>query len=132
MKTCIIILFLASSICLGKLALAQQVIPFDSLVAGNHREIHKHDFSPYFRDCSNELQVIMTGFFVGYKSFFSSQDGKSCTFSPSCSVYAIQAIKKKGIVEGLLDAVDRLTRCNGLTPENYEIDKESGLLIDFP
>jgi len=132
MKTHIIILFLAGSLFSGKVAHSQQLIPFDSLLARNQVDVHKHKFSPYFRDCTNELQVIMTGFFVGYKSFFSSQDQKSCTFTPSCSVYAIETIKKKGIFEGFLDAIDRLTRCNGLSPGEYEIDTEQKLLIDNP
>lgn len=132
MRTLIIILFLAGSICTGNMARAQELIPFDSLVAYNGTDTHSHDFAHYFHESSNEFEFILTGFFVSYKEFFSSQDGKSCTFTPSCSVYAIQTIKKKGVVEGLLDAVDRLTRCNGLTPENYEIDPELKLLVDFP
>jgi len=132
MKTHIIIPFLVSSLILGKVAGAQQLIPFDSLVASNDVKVHIHNHSAYFYDCSNEFQVIMTGFFIGYKSFLSSQDQKSCTFTPSCSVYAIETIKKKGIVEGIMDAVDRLTRCNGLSPENYDIDPEQKLLIDIP
>ncbi len=132
MKICIIILFLAGSLVSGRVAQAQQLIPFDSLLASNEVAEHRHNFTPYFSDCSNELQVIMTGFFVGYKSFFSSQDQKSCTFTPSCSVYAIETIKKKGIFEGFLDAIDRLTRCNGLSPEDYEFDTEQRLLIDNP
>jgi len=93
---------------------------------------HKHNYAAYFSECTNELDVIITGFFVGYKSLFSSQDGRSCTFSPSCSLYAIESIKKKGVFEGFLDTIDRLTRCNGLSPENYEIDSEQKLLIDNP
>jgi len=132
MKIPIIILFLASSCCVGNMAFDQPLIPFDSLVAVNHHEIHKHNFASYFRDCSNEPQFIITAFFIGYKTFLSSQDGKSCTFTPSCSVYAIQTIRKKGFLLGILDAVDRLTRCNGLTPENYEIDPDLKLLVDYP
>jgi hypothetical protein len=116
----------------GEVAHSQQVIRFDNLVAMSNQEVHKHDFSAYFKECSNEPQVIMTGLFVGYKSLFSSQDQKSCTFTPSCSEYAILTIRKKGILEGFLDAIDRLTRCNGLSPENYETDTELNLLIDTP
>ncbi len=132
MRIPIIILFLTSSLFWGNVAVSQQLIPFDSLIVGNKVEVHTHSFSSYFRDCSNEPQVIITGFFVGYKSLLSSQDQKSCTFTPSCSVYAIETIRKKGIFEGFLDAIDRLTRCNGLSPQNYEYDKEQQLLIDPP
>lgn len=132
MKILIITLCLVSSFFLGQSARAQYYIAFDSLVDVSHHEVHKHNYSVYFSECSNELDVIITGFFVGYKSLFSSQDGRSCTFSPSCSLYAIEAIKKKGVFEGFLDTVDRLTRCNGLSPENYEVDMDQKLLIDRP
>jgi hypothetical protein len=32
----------------------------------------------------------------------------------------------------MLATLDRLQRCNGLSPEKYEIDIERQLLIDFP
>ncbi len=132
MRKCIITVFLAGSFCLLCNAQSQQFISFENIVEMNTADTHKHNYSPYFHDCSNELQLVTTGFFVGYKSFISSQDYRGCTFNPSCSVYAIETIKKKGIFIGFMDAVDRLTRCNGLSPEEYEIDYEQQLLIDFP
>jgi len=127
----IIILFLASS--LGRCQKAQMLDPidFNNLVqASSTIAIHNHSHS-YFKDCTNGLQVSYTALFAIYKEFFSSQDGRSCTFSPSCSVYAIETVKKRGLL-GFADAIDRLTRCNGLSPENYEIDQENHLLIDKP
>jgi uncharacterized protein len=95
-------------------------------------EPHRHSFGHYMEQCSNEAEVIFTGFFLGYKHLFSSQDSRSCTFEPSCSVYAVETIRKNGLIKGILDSVDRLTRCNGLSPRNYEIDMEKHLLIDNP
>jgi len=132
MRTFIISFFLASSIFLVKEAWSQQLISFDSLVEQNAPKFAKHRLTTYFNECTNEFQVIVTGFFVGYKSFFSSQDGKNCTFTPSCSVYAIQSVRNKGVILGFMDAVDRLTRCNGLSPVSYNTDTESKLLIDYP
>ncbi|MCL2727767.1 MAG: membrane protein insertion efficiency factor YidD [Bacteroidales bacterium] len=37
---------------------------------------------------------------------------KSCRFSPSCSVYALEALKKHGPVKGLFLAIRRIVRCN--------------------
>ena len=93
---------------------------------------HQHHFSHYLASCSNEAEVILTGFFLGYKNFFSSQDSRSCTFEPSCSVYAIETIQKNGMVEGFLDSIDRLTRCNGLSPGQYNFDPINLKLIDQP
>ena len=93
---------------------------------------HQHHFSHYLENCSNEAEVILTGFFLGYKSFFSSQDSRSCTFEPSCSIYAIETIRKHGLAEGFLDSFDRLTRCNGLSPGQYDYDPVNLKLIDQP
>lgn len=128
----IIILFLHFNLLLSHIAEAQQKVDFNALVKAAQHEAHVHDYSSYFSESSNEVSVLLTAFFIGYKNFFSSQDARSCTFEPSCSVYAIEIIRRKGIFAGFLDAIDRLTRCNGLSPEDYEIDQEKRLLIDKP
>ncbi|WP_229308470.1 membrane protein insertion efficiency factor YidD [Jiulongibacter sediminis] len=80
----------------------------------------------------NELQTAFSGLFLFYKTFFSSQDLTVCTFTPSCSEYGILAIKSHGMIKGGLMTMDRLTRCNGLSPQNYEFDKKLMLLKDDP
>ncbi len=91
---------------------------------------HKNNYIKYFKNSSNELELISTGLFVFYKDFFSSQDGNHCVFYPSCSIYTIEAIKKQGIVIGLMNGIDRLSRCNKLSPENYPLYKNSNLFYD--
>lgn len=81
---------------------------------------------------SNEIQYVFSGLFLFYKTFFSSQDLTVCTFTPSCSEFGILAVKKSGVVMGGIRTMDRLTRCNGLSPEKYEIDIKAKLLIDKP
>jgi len=80
-------------------------------------------------DASNELRLLLTGSFVLYKSFISPQDASTCTFYPTCSVYALNTIRLNGFL-GWLDAIDRLTRCNGLSPEKYTIHQPSKHLYD--
>lgn len=80
----------------------------------------------------NEAQMVFSGLFLFYKTFFSSQDLTVCTFTPSCSEYGILAVKKFGMLKGGVMTMDRLTRCNGLSPHNYEFDKTSMLLKDDP
>jgi len=41
-----------------------------------------------------------------------------CRFTPSCSDYSIEAVKRHGIRRGLLLTADRLARCNPQTPLN--------------
>jgi putative component of membrane protein insertase Oxa1/YidC/SpoIIIJ protein YidD len=79
---------------------------------------------------SNQETGLVSGLFRFYKSAISSQDYYSCTFTPSCSEHAIQAIKKQGFLPGLLNSFDRLTRCNGLNRHHYPYDHEKHLLID--
>lgn len=65
-----------------------------------------------------------------YKKYISSQDGPTCSFEPSCSVYAIKSIEKLGFLPGLMNAADRITRCNSRENIHYEEDEKSGLALD--
>lgn len=80
----------------------------------------------------NEIEMAFSSLFLVYKTFFSSQDLSVCTFTPSCSEFGILAVKQFGVVKGGIMTMDRLSRCNGLSPENYEIDKKTMLLKDHP
>lgn len=89
---------------------------------------NKSDYSLKI-DPANEFKLILTGGFAFYKTFVSSQDGVKCTFYPSCSVYALNTIKTNGLL-GVFDAIDRLTRCNGISPEKYHIHEPSQRFYD--
>lgn len=79
---------------------------------------------------TNELQAVLSGLFLVYKSFFSSQDNQQCSFHPSCSEFGLEAVKKLGVIKGVMCTCDRLTRCNGFSPDQYEIDLEKRKLKD--
>ena len=87
-------------------------------------------FKDHIKDNSNELEFVASGIFLFYKSFFSSQDGNHCVFHPSCSEYAIQSIKEKGFLIGVVDAMDRLSRCNKLSPEKYNQFENTSMFYD--
>jgi len=105
-------------------------------------EVDRSDFIPKFekanrhttplRYSKNDIELVLTVFFNGYKLFFSSQDLNTCTFIPSCSVYGLQAIQKRGLIMGTMKTFDRLSRCHGFAPELYKIDQPSRLQIDQP
>jgi putative membrane protein insertion efficiency factor len=84
----------------------------------------------FSRENPNELQTVFSGLFLVYKSFLSSQDNQRCSFHPSCSEYGLEAVKKYGIVRGMISTFDRLTRCNGFSPEQYDVDIERRRLKD--
>lgn len=118
MKKACIVLFLLSSSCL--FSFGQSIAEMDKLKT--HRNISRpqKSFVAASKHNRNELEFIMSGLFLFYKKFVSSQDGNSCTFSPSCSEYALMAIKRMGLIEGSAATFDRISRCNGLSPEKYQ------------
>jgi len=90
----------------------------------------RYDFA---KNPKNGLQLILSGLFLFYKYFISSQDLPGiCNFHPSCSEYGILSIKKNGVIVGTLSTFDRLTRCNGLNKDQYERDEKTSRLLDYP
>jgi putative component of membrane protein insertase Oxa1/YidC/SpoIIIJ protein YidD len=89
-----------------------------------------NDFLTIAKNNKGEVDFVFSGLFLIYKTFLSSQDLNVCNFHPSCSVYAIQSIKSKGLILGGMKAFDRLGRCNGFSPEKYQIDFERRKLSD--
>jgi putative membrane protein insertion efficiency factor len=91
----------------------------------------KHNYNQYLKNSNNELEATAAILFLGYKSFLSSQDMNSCVFTPSCSVYAIQALQHDHPVEAYFKIFDRLTRCHPLTAKGeYPIQKNTNLYYD--
>jgi len=45
---------------------------------------------------------------------------RSCRFTPSCSQYMIEAVRKKGFLAGTWKGILRLLRCNPLFPGGYD------------
>lgn len=94
-------------------------------------ETHHHKETYEFaKHAHNELEAVFSGLFLFYKSFLSSQDAISCVFHPSCSVYGFQTIQKNGVIIGMLDTFDRLSRCHALSPEEYDVQPETRLFYD--
>lgn len=87
-------------------------------------------FSQQISGNQNELDALFSGLFLFYKLVLSSQDNSVCSFHPSCSEYGLMSIKKRGLIVGGIMTFDRLTRCNGLSPENYEINMSLRKLND--
>lgn len=146
----IIILFLVSffglQICSAQshneIAQMQRVLPVD-IKSSKFRKLGIPDAEPgsltnqtperFFSLASgakNEIQLIFSGLFIFYKFFISAQDASSCVFIPSCSEYGILAVKKQGVVIGIINTYDRLTRCNGMNYAKYQIDENTRLMLD--
>jgi hypothetical protein len=49
---------------------------------------------------------------VAYQRFISPALPRRCKYEPTCSAYAVQAVREYGILRGLVLAGWRLLRCN--------------------
>jgi len=67
---------------------------------------------------------MIKGFFVAvirfYQKVLSPLTVSSCRFVPSCSSYAIQALKTHGLLGGLFLTVVRILKCHPLHPGGYD------------
>ena len=79
----------------------------------NEMNFHKH-----ILDSDAEIPLLISASFMAYKKYFSSQDVDACVFSPSCSVYMMESVKKNGLFTGFLDGLDRLMRCHAFVHKN--------------
>jgi uncharacterized protein len=52
----------------------------------------------------------------GYRRFISPLLGPHCRFAPSCSAYALEAVRVHGALRGSWLAVRRLARCHPFNP----------------
>lgn len=124
-----ILLFLLANKILAQSVHHQDVILLNQAFAAKPKVRLGDQFS-LSRENPNELQAVFSGLFLFYKSFLSSQDNQRCSFHPSCSEFGLEAVKKYGVVRGIICTCDRLTRCNGFSPQQYEIDLEHRRLKD--
>jgi len=109
---------------------AQTTVQIELMERHFEPNVHKHYDVKLAKNNRNELQFVFGSLFFVYKEFIASQDSYSCVFTPTCSEFAIMVIRKKGAFMGLLSSFDRLSRCNGLSPELYKIDQQNSKLID--
>lgn len=55
-----------------------------------------------------------------YQKFISPLFPPSCRFTPTCSQYAVEALKKHGIVKGSIKSIWRILRCNPFNKGGYD------------
>ena len=55
-----------------------------------------------------------------YKYLISPLFPASCRFVPTCSEYAVEALKKHGPIKGLVLTVKRIARCNPWGGSGYD------------
>ncbi|MCM1226794.1 MAG: membrane protein insertion efficiency factor YidD [Clostridium sp.] len=58
------------------------------------------------------MKYIMIGIIKFYKKCISPLFPPCCKYYPSCSSYALEAVRKFGFIRGVMLAVWRILRCN--------------------
>jgi putative membrane protein insertion efficiency factor len=56
----------------------------------------------------------------GYRRFISPMLPPSCRFTPSCSLYTLQAIEKYGLLRGGFMGARRVLRCHPFSEGGYD------------
>jgi putative membrane protein insertion efficiency factor len=78
------------------------------------------------------LRAIAVAPIRAYQRAISPALGNRCRYYPSCSEYAVQAIRSYGILRGLVLAAWRLLRCNPLSHGGFDYVEEQTLFRKRP
>jgi len=62
------------------------------------------------------LTTVLVAGIRGYQRFISPLSGPTCRYYPSCSAYALGAVRVHGPIKGSLLTIGRLVRCNPWSP----------------
>lgn len=66
------------------------------------------------------LAYLLTLPVLAYRMLVSPLLPKRCRFHPSCSDYALEALRTRGPLTGLLLTLRRLARCHPLHPGGFD------------
>jgi len=55
-----------------------------------------------------------------YRKYISPMKPPTCKYTPTCSMYAVQAIEKYGLLKGGAMAFFRILRCNPFSKGGYD------------
>lgn len=72
------------------------------------------------------LTWVLVTVIRGYQRFISPMVAPRCRYYPSCSAYALGAVRTHGPIKGFLLAVGRLVRCNPWSPGGVDHVPEKG------
>jgi putative membrane protein insertion efficiency factor len=77
------------------------------------------------------MKILLIALIRGYKMLVSPLLPPACRFHPTCSVYAMEAIERFGVLHGGKLAIGRILRCHPFHPGGYDPvppkdDRENG------
>lgn len=68
----------------------------------------------------NPISLLLIGVIKLYQKAISPLKLPSCRFTPTCSQYAVEAIKTHGAFKGSMLAAWRILRCNPFCKGGYD------------
>ncbi|MBQ1928770.1 MAG: membrane protein insertion efficiency factor YidD [Clostridia bacterium] len=66
------------------------------------------------------MKYVLIFFVTLYRKFISPLKTPCCRFTPTCSQYAIDALKTHGAIKGSFLAIKRILRCNPFCNGGYD------------
>ena len=66
------------------------------------------------------MKYVLMGMIKIYQLFISPLLGANCRFTPTCSQYAFEALKKYGALKGSWLAVKRIAKCHPWHEGGYD------------
>jgi putative membrane protein insertion efficiency factor len=68
------------------------------------------------KDRGSAIRIVI----LAYRRFLSPLLPRSCRFFPSCSVYAVAAVERHGVIRGVWLGLRRIWRCHPLNEGGYD------------
>ena len=65
----------------------------------------------------NKIIILLISF---YQKYISPLKPATCRFYPTCSEYAVQALKEYGLLKGLQLSLRRILHCHPFNPGGYD------------
>ncbi|TAJ15141.1 membrane protein insertion efficiency factor YidD [Marinilabiliaceae bacterium JC017] len=77
-----------------------------------HQQQHPDILTRLLRPIRNAFVSLLIFPVKIYQWFISPMLGASCRYTPTCSAYTIEALKKHGPIKGLYLSIRRILSCN--------------------
>lgn len=71
------------------------------------------------------MKFICRKLILFYKKYVSATLHANCIYTPTCSMYTLDAIEKYGALRGIIMGAARILRCNPLSKGGFDPVKEN-------